>query len=90
MFVFKLHCVAEALSFRFFYVAIMNTIVFGRRVEIPTVKTVVCPSTSFIRFLVHEYFTSHRSKWHLVVIIWATEMSVGRNCWNCIGLSEEI
>jgi hypothetical protein len=64
----ELYCGTETLSLRFLDVAVMNTIVFGGSVEIPTVHTVICPGAAFVFFLVHEDFTPHRREWHLVII----------------------
>ena len=59
VFVSKLDGVGEPFLSCAFGMAIMDTIVFGRCVEIPSVHAVEGPRSAFVRFLVDLDLASH-------------------------------
>jgi hypothetical protein len=90
MLVFELNGVAKAFCTGRFDVTVVNSIVFWRGEQIPTVHTVKGPSATFVGFLMHLDFASHGGQWHLVIIKRSTEMNICRDQRSGAGLAEEV
>ena len=88
--VHELHRVAEPLAARGFDVAAVDAIVLGGRAKIPAINGVERPRSALVRLFVDLDVAAHWGEGHAVVVEWAIEVSVGRNCGRGIGLSEDV